>query len=399
MSIASAPSGGGGDARAASGGTGLVLPDRADPLRRLLALRRAEAWRLLKAHAAIGDRRAARPLAELARSSPEDAAQILTDPAAAVLARCDRAIEAADGWALELARRGALGARYEVRGQRLVSPRLGVAIAREDGAPVTLSDGALSVAGERIALEAAALSRAPRLAIERPFRELRPGILFALVDPNPLAMVEAHPDKQGNSLSLGGRDEREWLDALDRALAIIEQHLPAVVEEMRALALLVIPVGYEPEKHLSASYREYVGACYLTLHPDLRTMAEALVHEFQHNKINLASYHDPMLENALGTMVKSPVRPDLRPIWGVLLAVHAFVPVAELYRRMLAAGDARVATRLADVIARNDEGLRTLREHGRPTRIGAALLEELESLHAAHLSLDLSRPEGVSWEG
>jgi HEXXH motif-containing protein len=71
----------------------------------------------------------------------------------------------------------------------------------------------------------------------------------------------------------------------------------------------------------------------------------------------------------------------------VLLAVHAFVPVAELYARLLAAGDERVRDRFADVVGRNDEGLRTVRAHGKPTPIGAAMIEELERLHARHLAL------------
>lgn len=330
----------------AAGGTGLVLPREGEPLRKLHILRRAEAWRLLRAHAAAGDLRAARRLAELARSEPELAVELLMDPACAVLARCERHREAALAWTAALARRREIASALEPRAHRM----------------------------------------------------LRPGIHLALADANPLAMHEAHPDKQGNALSLGGRDEGEWIAALDRALAIVERHLPALIEEMRALALLVIPVGWEPEKHLSASYREYIGACYLTLHPDERTLAEALVHEFQHNKANLASYHDPLLENAHGTLVRSPVRPDPRPLWGVLLAVHAFVPVAELYARMLPT-DPKVRERLAEVIAKNHEGLATLREHARPTRIGAALLEELELLHARHIALDLARPEGVAWEG
>ncbi|MDQ3033768.1 MAG: HEXXH motif-containing putative peptide modification protein, partial [Myxococcota bacterium] len=270
------------------------------------------------------------------------------------------------------------------------------------GTRLALSARALSIAGGKsVPLEREALLalRDPRLEVADRFRALRPGIWLALADANPLALHEAHPDKQGNALSLGGHEEDEWARALDAALAIVERHLPGVIDELRALSTLLIPVGYEAEKHLSASYREYVGACYLTLHPDVRTMAEALVHEHQHNKANLASYHDALLENAQGTMVRSPVRPDLRPLWGVLLAVHAFVPVAELYRRMLAGGDAKVRARLADVVARNDEGLRTLREHAVPTRIGAAMLEELEMQHAQHLALELARPEGVSWEG
>ncbi|MDQ3035167.1 MAG: hypothetical protein M3Y87_22365, partial [Myxococcota bacterium] len=72
------------------GGTGLVLPPGEGPMRKLATLRRAEAWRLLKAHASTGDLRVARPLAELARRAPDDAVDVLVDPTAAVLARCGR---------------------------------------------------------------------------------------------------------------------------------------------------------------------------------------------------------------------------------------------------------------------------------------------------------------------
>ena len=77
---------------------------------------------------------------------------------------------------------------------------------------------------------------------------------------------------------------------------------------------------------------------YLTLHPNVMTMTEAVVHEFQHNKFNVASDSVEYLENAFHPLYQSPIRPDPRPLWGILLAVHAFLPVAELYRRMRDAG-------------------------------------------------------------
>ena len=67
-------------------------------------------------------------------------------------------------------------------------------------------------------------------------------------------------------------------------------------------------------------------------------MTEAIIHEFQHNKFNVSAYSAEYLTNAFHPLYKSPVRPDPRPLWGILLAVHAFLPVAELYRRMRDAG-------------------------------------------------------------
>src|SRR5205085_553303 len=77
---------------------------------------------------------------------------------------------------------------------------------------------------------------------------------------------------------------------------------------------------------------------YLTLNPNAMTMAEAVVHEFQHNKFNVVADEVAFLTNAFHPLYPSPVRPDPRPLWGILLAVHAFLPVAELYRRLRDAG-------------------------------------------------------------
>lgn len=384
--------------------SGLLLPDPSHA--RLIALRRAEAFRLLKAHAAAGDIEVASALAELARSSKAVAEDVLMDPAAAVLARCDRFALAGDAWMFELARRGMLKKRFVMRGQRVRSLPLRLSLAWPQGVRVTLSSMQLELNGGGpartllLTREALLHARDPRLTITETFEVLSENahgqLLFALDDPNPLAMVEAHPDKDGNALSLGNFDKDAWMRALCEAFEMIAQHLPGVVDEMRLLSLLTIPVGYHAEKHVSASYREYVGACYLTLHPNVHTLAEALVHEFQHNKANLASHHDPLLDNAQGTLVRSPVRPDLRPLWGVLLAVHAFVPVAELFVRILKSGDNHVRDRLCDVIQKNEEGLQTLREHARPTRIGAMLIEEMSDLHAMHRAVDLAARESTS---
>jgi HEXXH motif-containing protein len=203
-------------------------------------------------------------------------------------------------------------------------------------------------------------------------------IVLALADNNPLAMHEAHPDKQGNALDLGGRPASEWVAGLREALHIVRTHLPDVRAEMDLYVQQIVPVGFFADAHLSASYREAIGTLYLSLHPSPTTMVEALVHEFQHNKLNALLESDDVLENAHEPLYRSPVRPDARPLHGVLLAVHAFVPVALLYERMIAAGDARASDRrLREIAHINREGTDVLRAHARPTPVGKALLDEL----------------------
>jgi HEXXH motif-containing protein len=173
------------------------------------------------------------------------------------------------------------------------------------------------------------------------FLAIEDGLVLACVDNNPLAAVEAHPDKQGNAIDLGGRAAEAWVAALREALAIIKIYMPELAGEMAAVLQQVVPVGYDEGRHVSASYQEAIGTVYLSLHPNAMTMVEALIHEFSHNKFNVLFELDAVLENAFSPLYPSPVRPDPRPLHGVLLAVHAFLPVARLYADMLAAGDPR----------------------------------------------------------
>lgn len=214
---------------------------------------------------------------------------------------------------------------------------------------------------------------------------------LATLDHNPIASFEAHPDKRGNSVDLGDRPEAEWIDILEEAFALVETFLPSTFAEMRLALHEVVPVGYDAERHLSASYREAIGTMYLTLHPNVMTMTEAVLHEFQHNKINVASYDVDFLENAFHPLYPSPIRPDPRPLWGILLAVHAFLPVAELYRRMRdakhpLAAHAGFEERLSAIDLKNHEGMEMLRAHGQFTPAGVALFGDLEALERRHLA-------------
>ena len=214
---------------------------------------------------------------------------------------------------------------------------------------------------------------------------------FTTVDHNPIAAFEAHPEKAGNHIDLGGRTEAEWLRVLDESFALIERFLPGEFAEMGMMLHEVIPVGYHEVRHLSASYREAVGTIYLTLHPNVMTMTEAVVHEFQHNKFNVSARSAVYLTNAFHPLYRSPVRPDPRPLWGILLAVHAFLPVADLYRRMRSAGHPWAARadfeqRLSDLDLKNHEGMEMLRAHADFTAAGHAMFAELEDMERRHLA-------------
>lgn len=225
------------------------------------------------------------------------------------------------------------------------------------------------------------------LATETAYHPLWSNVQLAAADNNPIANVQAHPERPGNALDLGGRSIDDWTAPLREAFGLIDAHLPRIAHEMRQLLRLVVPVGVLDERHHSCSFEEAVGAIYLTLHRSPLTLAEALVHEFQHNKLNAVFRFDPLLEDAYDAVHASPVRPDPRHLHGILMAVHAFQPIALLYENLALAGhplsmghDWR--RRFDDILRINAEGLRTVLAHGRPTRQGRALLDEAERWEA-----------------
>lgn len=305
--------------------------------------------------------------------------------------------------------RGALeeAVLWDVPVERLARPERGIAIrfdppargllADPSGVEVRLANGA------RVALDDID-GATPQTTIVRAFHPVPgTGAQLGLVDANPLAMLEEHPEKRGNAVDLGGRTPEAWLEALAAAIDLVRIALPTLHAELAWTLRRIVPVGFEPERHLSASYREAPGLVYLTLHPSTLTLAEAIVHETQHGKLNVLSWFDPLLANGRTTWTTSPVRPDVRPLSGVLLAVHAFVPVAALHRRLADLGhpiaaSPEFAARRAQVLAGNERGLAIVRELGEPTPLGRQVLEALEDLHAYARAAMPVDPAGASDE-
>jgi HEXXH motif-containing protein len=320
-------------------------------------------------------------------------ASALLQPTVGALVRCLRnspspelATQLFATLATDLAASGALA--HEVVVTRLPSQILsataGLSIAiPPDARALRLAPGELVVEGadRRHALDLATGAGAEGL-VTRPYHQVEGGLVLALEDNNPLSMFEAHPDKEGNAIDLGEQPVAAWVDALRAALALIAAHLPELRAELDLYVRQFVPVGHSDDKHLSASYQEAIGTIYLSHHPSAMTMVEAVIHEFSHNKLNALFELDPVLKNAFSPLYTSPVRPDARPLHGVLLAVHAFFPVARLYELMLRAEHPLAASawfveRYAQIRRINREGAEVVLTHGEATDVGAALLAEL----------------------
>jgi HEXXH motif-containing protein len=211
-------------------------------------------------------------------------------------------------------------------------------------------------------------------------------VLLATADGNPLWSREEHPDKSGNAVDLGGHPASEWTEMLARALTLIGEFEPDLRREIELGLQLFVPVGFDANQHVSATFAEALGQAYLSLHPSPLTMAEAIIHEFSHNKIGAAIELGPLLENPWDEH-PSPVRPDDRPLHGVLLAAHAFVPVARFCQRIRDAKHplANAATEhLQRYMPMNHEAISTLQTHGRWTQAGRPVVAELAAWADRH---------------
>lgn len=337
---------------------------------------------------------------------------LVRHPTTSALIRCidrelwgDGDVTKLDAWLAELngqlaygfARHEALpAAGIELRRlpRRILCPDAGIEIAFDAGAllgPVRFFPGHLA-AGQTPPLSCRLLEQesdrggdadiAPGVSLRRAYRRVASAIRLALVDNNPLSEFEAHPDKSGNALHLGGETEETWIASLRGALSLVDAVAPDLAAELPLILQTIVPVGFEREKHLSASYAEAIGTIYVSLHPNPLTMAEALIHECSHNKLNALFSLDRLLENGFDPLYRSPVRPDPRPLHGILLAAHAFLPVATLFERLRDAHhplskESGFEARFTQICVRNQDAITTLREHAKATPVGQAVLDEL----------------------
>jgi HEXXH motif-containing protein len=241
------------------------------------------------------------------------------------------------------------------------------------GAPVTLS-------WEHVAAGSTPLSSPCAIPISG-------ALCLALADDSPLAGQETHPDKQGNRLDLGEVAAERWAESMRTGLELVRTGLPDIAAEIELLIQQLVPVGYDEQRHLSASFQESIGTIYLSLHPEPMTLAEALIHEHAHNKINMLWTFAPVLENAFSPTYPSPFRPDPRPLHGVLLGVHAFLPVELLYERFAAIDhpatrDPNFERRRRRVRERNAAACETLARYARPTESGRGVMDEIARWNA-----------------
>lgn len=126
-------------------------------------------------------------------------------------------------------------------------------------------------------------------------------------------------------------DERgEWTKLIDAAWAELSELQPERARELAACIGTISPL--EPESGtIGASSRGAFGAIAMSPAASPEKMAEVLVHELQHNKLNALMN---LVEIAVddGTRYLAPWRADPRPLPGLLHGVYSFAAVVEFWQ-------------------------------------------------------------------
>ncbi len=161
--------------------------------------------------------------------------------------------------------------------------------------------------------------------------EIIPGtnIVLTLDFQNPDIEIDTHPDhkKDHTSNTFGSIDSKKWRDLFSCSFTIVQEVSPGFMSEINGLIRKVIPLDVSIGTHNSGSYSDVIGHLIMSYptsmdHPEL-ALLEAILHEYNHNKLNLILQTKTLVLNDRREIYYSPYRPDARHIHGIYLGLHA----------------------------------------------------------------------------
>lgn len=232
--------------------------------------------------------------------------------------------------------------------------------------------------------------------------ELAAGMWVEQDDPLVLQPVVMHGLVRNDA-----KAQARFAAVLTRAMARMEAVDPGLTAEMRDFLRLIVPLD-NPKDYgsVSSSYKNLRGALCLSHSDDALLQEETLIHEFCHQKANLLTAADPLLKPGQGgQVVYSPLRPDARRLWGLLLGAHAFINVNRYLLRVLRREDFSKRDRLSvqGNIARRlwhvDDMLRTVSLYADLTPVGERFQGRMWREHALTLHDALGFPAAALEEG
>jgi HEXXH motif-containing protein len=177
---------------------------------------------------------------------------------------------------------------------------------------------------------------------------------------------------------------------MDQARALMRAHLPDLVGEIDAIIHEVL-LGHAPPGAVmefdGASHYQFWGLLMLNPkhHRTPLAVIEVLAHESAHSLLFGLTIDEPLVLNPDEATFVSPLRPDPRPMDGIYHATFVSARMAHAMERMadadgLSPADRDAAAKAAEADRANfAAGLGVVREHGKLSASGAAILANAEA--------------------
>ncbi len=189
-------------------------------------------------------------------------------------------------------------------------------------------------------------------------------------------------------------EEVPWgngLESLDRELGrsiqMIREVWPDALCDLDAFWKATFPMSMPTERWNSASTGDLPFCIQITVREEAwpYLLAESIIHEVSHVKLDLAMELAPLIENDSRKIYLHPWRPDLRPMSGVLLGAHAFLAVMVFYRQGTQLYPENGHIQHEYELRRKEVGqaLSILGESAKFTSAGAAFYQSLQEAYGA----------------
>jgi hypothetical protein len=176
--------------------------------------------------------------------------------------------------------------------------------------------------------------------------------------------------------------DKEARNRIGAACGLIRNVWPEVLEEMPVFVKKLIV--YKGHAVIGFTDFRYHGSIFfkhewLMRRNSIEEVAEDLIHEAAHVRLNAVMACTPLFSNDDSEIYPSPLRRDLRSMYGVFHQMFVLFRVAEFHRRLRGTGLLTEPCNLAHAASDFCMAFNTVKTHARLTRIGRSLVRSIEA--------------------
>lgn len=208
---------------------------------------------------------------------------------------------------------------------------------------------------------------------------------------NPEAYNYWHPSHKERSVGItfGSISSEAWRKLFAESFAIVEKVSPGFMDEIDHVISKIIPFDVSSQVHNSWSYSNAIGHLLMSYPVDMDkpelAVLEAILHEYNHNKLNLVMQTETLILNDFQERYYSPYRPDARHIHGIYLWLHALTGaywvIIHAYCQRIIDLPENWVDKCVLYILKNWLSLQVLDKYAVLTPLGKSILEEMRSVH------------------